>query len=114
MQHEKILDQLNSLPDYPWSFTAPEDGCSAALRGEVSDKHGNSIFWLSTEVLTSWRAAKSDLKSVKLLTGEFIAAAPALIEKLLEEIDQLKEIISQGKKLCKTNARTAKRIPRNS
>jgi hypothetical protein len=96
MQHEKILDKLDGLADYPWSFKASKD------LDRVFDKYGNCLLWLATD------------KEHDKRHGEFIATAPALIEKLLEEIDQLKEIISQGKKLCKTNARTAKRIPRNS
>ena len=96
MQHEKILDKLDGLADYPWSFKASKD------LDRVFDKDGNCLLWLATD------------KEHDKRHGEFVAAAPALIEKLLEEIDQLKEQVSQGKKLCKTNARTAKKISRNS
>jgi len=96
MQHEKILDKLDGLADYPWSFKPSKD------LDRVFDKYGNCLIWLATD-------REHDKRH-----GEFIAAAPALIEKLLEEIDQLKEQVSQGKKLCKTNARTAKKTSRNS
>lgn len=96
MQHEKILDKLDGLADFPWSFKASKD------LDRVFDKYGNCIFWLATD------------KEHDKRHGEFIASAPMLIVKLLEEIDQLKEQISRGKKECKTNARTAKKISRNS
>lgn len=96
MQHEKILDKLDGLADYPWSFKASKD------LDRVFDKFGNCVAWLATD------------KEHDKRHGEFIAAAPALIEKLLEEIDRLKEMISQGKKLCKKTDSTAKRISRNS
>ena len=96
MQHEKILDKLDGLADYPWSFKPSKD------LDRVFDKYGNCLIWLATD-------REHDKRH-----GEFIAAAPLLIEKLLEEIDQLKEQISKGKKLCKTNARKAKKTSRNS
>lgn len=114
MQNEKILDKLEGLPDFPWSFKSSEGGCSAALRGEICDKHGNSIFWLSTEFITGWRAAKENKQSVKLLAGEFIAEAPMMVVKLIEEIDELKKQISKGKELCQTNTTKAKKIARIS
>jgi hypothetical protein len=112
-QHEKILDKLEGLADFPWSFKASEGGCSMSLRGEVFDKHGCSIFWLSTEFMTGW-LSKANKQSVKLLALEFIAEAPMIIVKLLEEIEELKEQISKGKTRCQTNTTKAKKIPRNS
>lgn len=113
-QHEEISYKLDSLPDYPWSFKASEGGCSAALRGEVFNKHGKAIFWLSTEFLTGRRASKANKQFIKLLAGEFIAEAPMIIGQLLEEIEELKEQISKGEKLCQTKTTKAKKTPRNS
>jgi hypothetical protein len=96
MQHEKILDKLDGLADFPWSFKASKD------LDRVFDKYGNCLIWLATD------------KEHDKRHGEFIAAAPMLIVKLLEEIDQLKEQVSKGKKECKKNARTAKKTSRNS
>ena len=98
MQHERIFDKLDGLADYPWSFKPSMD------LDRVFDKHGNCIVWLATD------------KAHDKRHGEFIASAPALIEKLLEEIDQLKELVTQSKKLCQENAKTAtkKTISRNS
>ena len=96
MQHEKILDKLDGLADYPWSFKHSKD------LDRVFDKHGNCLVWLATD------------KEKDKCTGEFIAAAPALIEKLLKEIVVLKEELSKGKNSCTMNARKAKRISRNS
>ena len=97
MQHEKILDKLDGLADYPWSFKASND------LDRVFDAYGNCLVWLATD------------KEHDKRHGEFIAAAPALIEKLLEEIDQLKELVTQSKKLCQENARKAtKKTSRNS
>ena len=72
MHHEKILDKLDGLADFPWSFKASKD------LDRVFDKYGNCLIWLATD------------KEHDKRHGEFIAAAPALIEKLLEEIDLLK------------------------
>lgn len=98
MQHEKILDKLDCLADFPWSFKVSKD------LDRVFDKYGNCIVWLATDKANDKRH------------GEFIAAAPMLIVKLLEEIDQLKEMVTQSKKLCQENARkaTKKTISRNS
>jgi len=96
MQHEKILDKLDGLADFPWSFKASKD------LDRVFDKYGNCLIWLATD------------KEHDKRHGEFIAAAPALIEQLLEEIDELKEQISKGKTRCQTKTTKAKKIPRNS
>jgi len=96
MQHEKILDKLDGLPQYPWSFKASKD------LDRVFDASGNCLIWLATD------------KEHDKRHGEFIAAAPALIEKLLEEIDELKETIAKGKKPCQPKTTKAQRITRKS
>jgi len=95
-QHEKILDKLDSLADFPWSFKASKD------LDRVFDKYGNCLVWLATD------------KEHDKRHGQFIAEAPMIIMKLLEEIEELKEQISKGKKLCQTKTTKAKKIPRNS
>jgi len=96
MQHEKILDKLDSLPEYPWSFKASRD------LDRVFDASGNCLIWLATD------------KEHDKRHGEFIAAAPALIEQLLEEIDELKQTIAKGKTRCQTKTTKAQRITRKS
>ena len=98
MQTEKILDKLELISGFPWCFRPSKD------MDRVFDKFGTCILWLAT-------TKESDKRN-----GEFIADAPFLIIKLLEEIDQLKEQLSQSKKPCHANARkaTKKTISRNS